>query len=333
MLKQILLLNSSIKEEWDTVITNAFEDVFNMVIGDSNTISAKSLSDIFEATIWRFFTNLGSNLLDESINIINTFIIKSTSIDNLKSYILDYSNLLSFFQIISGTLLIFLIVSEAVERQASGLVSNKERTVVLLVGRSILSAAFIYILPKTIIEILLNLNKLIIEGIINENEFNSNLKSDLFSNVDEFSIVVTIAFFILSIAFFILAILGIIRYLEIIISILLAPICAAFFVKSNEKLSIWLREITAVIFTQSIYILLLSVMVKVFSNNNLSEISPTNVFVKYIVSIGIIFVMLKGPNLLRKFLYNTGNYSITFNHIGYMGKISAYKYIISKGIK
>jgi hypothetical protein len=333
MLKHLLLINA-IKEEWNNVIDNKFKDVFDTVIGGNENFTAENLSNIFEATIWKFFIKLASNLMDESIGIINKFIVEATNIKSIKDYIIDYSELLSFIQIISGTLLIFLIVNEAVERQASDLITTKDRNLVYLIGRTVLASVFIYLLPQTFAEILLKINSLLVGGISEKADFaDGSFSIDIFLDVGDFSVAVTIAFVLMSVAFFALAIIGIIRYLEIIITILLAPVSAAFFIKSNDKLSIWIREITSVIFAQSIYALLLAILVKVFENNALENFESTELFVKYIITTGIIAVMLKGPNLIRRFLYNYGNSTVTLNNIGYMGKISAYKYILSRELR
>jgi hypothetical protein len=129
---------------------------------------------------------------------------------------------------------------------------------------------------------------------------------------------------ILVIGFFILGIAGGIRYIELIVVMLLAPIVSVSAVRNYDAINVWVRETVAIVFTQAIQLLLLKIMVA--SMMNLEGVQ------KILICIAILVVILRGPQVLRTFMYASGTGNAVVGAAGAAGRMQAMK-IMMKSIK
>jgi len=79
-------------------------------------------------------------------------------------------------------------------------------------------------------------------------------------------------------------------------------------------LQVWIREVIAVIFTQTIHFLILQILLSIMGG-------VENMMMMIILSIGTIAVGLKGPQILRQYLYRTGTSSTLVSSAGSAGRI------------
>jgi hypothetical protein len=126
--------------------------------------------------------------------------------------------------------------------------------------------------------------------------------------------VMKIIFLILIVALLALGIAGAIRYIETLIAILISPLVALSVINSSDGLNIWFREIVAIIFTQTIHFLILQILLSIMGG-------VENFMVMMILSIGTISVGLRGPQILRQYLYKTGTSSVLVSSAGSAGRI------------
>ena len=119
-----------------------------------------------------------------------------------------------------------------------------------------------------------------------------------FQQLEKEGIVIVLGLLVLSIGFIILAIISAIRFIDICLAVIISPLVAVSFVKGDDGLMNWVKEIFCVVFTQSVLVLLLQILIKIMvENQNLTGI---------ILSIGCMSVMLKGPEVLQRYIYKTG---------------------------
>ena len=130
-----------------------------------------------------------------------------------------------------------------------------------------------------------------------------------------------IMFFILIAALFVLGIAGAIRYIETIIAILISPLAALSLINNDDGLQVWVREVTAIVFTQSIHFLLLQILLSIIGG-------VSNMTIMFILSIGTIAVGLRGPQILRQYLYRTGTSSALVSSLGSVSRIGMMSIVV-----
>lgn len=277
--------------------------------------------------IWGFFAKLCSNIINEAFKFVTETIIEISDVNRYIS-IDDY---LIHIKIIATSFLLVKIAWEALKYQSGGGIGDNGSISTFMI-KVLKSSVAIYALPYFAEDVLLPLNNELmrfIQGIgveITEESF-SNPKtlvgnlSDLgnLSGIGQLTILVLI---ILGIGFLILAIAGSIRYIELLICILFAPIAAVSIVSDGESAEIWFKETICVVFTQSIHLLLLQILVAIMIN--------VKGIMMAVLSIATISVMLKGPQVLRNFLYTSGVGSLSVKTAGKAGRgsVKAMKHML-----
>ncbi|GAJ14537.1 unnamed protein product, partial [marine sediment metagenome] len=178
------------------------------------------------------------------------------------------------------------------------------------------AGALIYILPKTVTLVFLPINNALIGFIGSIGMETSNINSSLQSTWETLGDVsiLMVAFLVLIIALYILAIAGAIRYIETLIAILIAPLVAISVINNSDGLQVWFREVIAIVFTQTIHFLILQILISIM-------IGVDSIFLMMILSIGCIAVGLRGPHILRQYLYKTGTSSTVVSAAGSAGRI------------
>ena len=218
-------------------------------------------------------------------------------------------------QFFAGGLLVIFVVL-AVFRQLSGVMYQNEKSIGTYFIHVTFAGGLIYILPKTVTLVFLPLNNLLI-NFIGEIGIDTSRIEDSFQSawglIKEES-VMKIIFLILIVALLALGIAGAIRYIETLIAILISPLVALSVINSSDGLNIWIREIVAIIFTQTIHFLILQILLSIMGG-------VENFMVMMILSIGTISVGLRGPQILRQYLYKTGTSSVLVSSAGSAGRI------------
>lgn len=282
------------------------------------------ISDYISKAIWKFFADLCSDIINAAFKLIVETIIKTTDPNKY----LNVNQYLVYVQVMAGSLLTLAIVWEALKQQSGGAFAVKEKSISVLSLKTVFAGAMIYFLPWSVTHIFSPINNnlmMLIQNIgvqITENKFNSYKSwSDNLVNLGGLMILMGL---ILAVAFLILAIAGAIRYVELFICILFAPIAAISIINEGEGVQVWVRETVCVVFTQSIHVLLLEMLIKIFSTTT----GP----MLLILSIGVIAVMLKGPQVLRTFVYSSGVGNASIGAVGSAGRMAAMKYIMKAPI-
>jgi hypothetical protein len=122
---------------------------------------------------------------------------------------------------------------------------------------------------------------------------------------------------------FILAVAGAIRYVETLIAILISPLAALSLINNGDGLQVWLREVIAIVFTQTIHFLVLQILLSIIGGIE-------NIIIMVILSIGTIAVGLRGPQILRQYLYRTGTSSALVSSVGSVSRIGMMSVFIKR---
>ncbi|MHB8276038.1 MAG: conjugal transfer protein TrbL family protein [Candidatus Humimicrobiaceae bacterium] len=94
-------------------------------------------------------------------------------------------------------------------------------------------------------------------------------------------------------------------------------------INNSDGLQVWFREVIAITFTQTIQFLMLQILLSIMGG-------VENLMIMIILSIGTIVVGLKGPQILRQYLYSTGTSSSIVSAAGSAGRIGMMSMIFKK---
>jgi len=270
------------------------------------------IKEIISTSIWDTVATIIESLLNFMFKYITQVVIDPTEPGK---YLTNFEQYLKGVQFFAGGLLVIFVVL-AVFRQLSGVMYQSEKSIGTYFIHVTFAGGLIYILPKTVTLVFLPLNNLLI-SFIGEIGIDTTRIEDSFQSawglIKEES-VMKIIFLILIVALLALGIAGAIRYIETLIAILISPLVALSVINSSDGLNIWIREIVAIIFTQTIHFLILQILLSIMGG-------VENFMVMMILSIGTISVGLRGPQILRQYLYKTGTSSVLVSSAGSAGRI------------
>lgn len=254
------------------------------------------LGDAINNAINTFLSGLANELLGHATSMLTNFLLKFSDINQYikVEYFLVYS------QILAGILLVTVLVWEGFKMQNDGIFNTSNKSISILCGKAIVSAICIYFLPFVVTDILMPVNAQVVK-LISFVGKEYSLEQDVFTafiNLNKQGLVIVLGLLVLSVGFVVLGIISAIRYVDIILSIIISPLIAVSIVGNGDGFINWAKDVFCVVFSQSVLILLLQLLMKIMSGNaNLSGI---------VLSIGCMAVMMRGPQILRNYLYKSG---------------------------
>ena len=279
------------------------------------------ISEIVTGSFWKVVDTIIENMLNYMYDFLSQVIIQPTE---PAKYIQNFDQYLKGVQFFAGGLLVIFVIW-SVFRQLSGVMYTDEKSMGSYFIHITFAGALIYILPKAVTLVFLPINNALIKFIgsvgIDVSAINNTMQTLWGGIVQEET--ARIMFLILSIAIFVLGIAGAIRYIEAIIAILVSPLVALSAINNSDGLQVWLRELTAIVFTQTIHFLILQILLSIIGG-------VQNLTVMIILSIGTIAVGLRGPQILRQYLYRTGTSSALVSSLGSASRLGMMSIIIKR---
>lgn len=279
------------------------------------------LSEILSNTLWKSLSDAIEGILNYMFDLISQVVIQPTE---PSKYLPNFDQYLRGVQFFAGGLLVIFVIW-SVFRQLSGVMYDNEKSLGNYFIQATFAGGLIYILPKTVTLIFLPINNALIGFIgsvgISTSRIDDSLQS-AWGLVKE-SQILEIIFLILAIAVVVLGIAGAIRYIETLIVILIAPLVAISLINNNDAINVWIREVIAIIFTQTIHFLILQILLSIISG-------VENMMIMMILSIGTIAVGLRGPQILRQYIYKTGTSSAMVSSAGSVSRLGMMGVLIKK---
>lgn len=266
--------------------------------------------------------SIANDALEWAFDLINLVIIELSRLDQY----FNYKPYLFYIQLVAGGLLALAVAWNCLKQVSGNTFGNEDVSIGTIVIRIVIAGALIWFLPWSVPEIFIRANNALI-GLINSvglQGFTPNTLNSIgdFIKAANFNWIFLFLVLIIALGLCVIAILGGIRYIELIIAVLVAPFVACRFVDKPESTSVWVREVVALTFTQALHVFLLRVLASILTSvNNLAM--P-------ILAIGVVVVMIRGPYVLRKFLYTTGIGSAGVSTVGQVGRWQAMKFILAK---
>ncbi|MGL5381736.1 conjugal transfer protein TrbL family protein [Clostridium sp.] len=279
------------------------------VIGSTGSWIVDKVNEVF----FGFINQLVESALGWAFELLSTFLIQ---MNDLNKYF-DYSLYLTYAKYIAGGLLVVAIANEVLKQVSGNIYGGEQKSVGTITGQIIFSGSLIFMLPWSVDNVFMKINNALV-GLLSGSDFGVDIFTidsftDLF-NIQYFGLLVPLLMLTIAIGFLIIGVVGAIRYIELILAILIAPIVAISFVRTKEAIKVWVIEVVALTFTQTIHVLLLHMLIKVMT--------ASDSIVKPLLVIGVLIVMIKGPKVLRQYLYSTGAVSATAGSVGSIAQIA-----------
>jgi len=269
------------------------------------------IKELIFVTISDWIIGFIENVFNAAYEYITVLVVQPTEPGK---YLTNFSEYLKLAQYLAGGLLVIFVIL-AVFRQISGVMYQDNKSMGTYFIHVTVAGGLIYILPKLVTVVFLPINKALIDFIgeigIDVSDMANPLK---FIPVIAGSSLYSIMCMILGIALIVLCIAGAIRYIETLLAILIAPLAAISVINNSDGLQIWIREVIAIVFTQTIHFLILQIFLSIMGG-------VANTMLMFVLSIGTIAVGLKGPQVLRQYLYKTGTSSAMVSTVGSVGRL------------
>lgn len=202
------------------------------------------------------------------------------------------------FQIIAGCLLVLTFGFRLFKIKVGAVTGGQTEPLPDMIFRALMSAAMIPGLPY-FLDWLINVNRALIEY-IQARGVDLTKSLNLLSFPDGSGILLLVAFIIFIVALIGLTVSNAIRIAELCILYVFAPIMAVSYTGKGETFQIWITQAISVTFTQALQFFLVGL-----SMNMVGELNATKWWT-LIAPIGAIVVAIRGPQLLKQYIYSSG---------------------------
>lgn len=223
---------------------------------------------------------------------------------------------------LASTLCIVFVAWSLLGIMFNHLAGTQSRSISEVIFKSMLAFVLAASAPWLLNEVLLKLNNAIVQYFLDKGLDTSMLEK--FVVIPGASgLALSFANLIIVILFVLLALQYIQRLGEYIVILVTSPIAAHSIVTENFDIwSVWWREAVSVIFSQAFQVALLWMI--------LNMIAGTEKLSEYMMAIGLMVIILKGPKYIRQFLYSSGAGKGAVGAAGGATKMAIYKYAAAR---
>lgn len=252
----------------------------------------------FKKGLREWFSELATSFATAAFEYMGDFIVSQTDtskIPNIKTFV-------SWSQWSAGSLVLFFFIKRVVEGIRDNLTGEAEPNFAEMVGSAALSTVMIFATPK-VVYMFIDINNLVVKGItdlgIKVNLAGNEYIDKFTANGDLALVNLHMLFMILvwAIAIMVFAIIGALRYVEIGFILVMGPLSASTYTNRSGVLQTYWTEAIAIIFTQVAHVILAYWIIQWSSAGTIWGL---------VSSIAGAFISLKGPQILRQFLYSSG---------------------------
>lgn len=253
----------------------------------------------FKRAMREWLSEIATGFASFAFEILGEYVIKVTDLSKIP----DIYLLLSWSQLAAGGLIILFFIKRVAEGIKAEIFDEDPPNYSEIIGSTVIAASLVFATPFIIERFLIPINNMIVDSIVSlgiDVNVMGNEILDKYTATGSFAAAgIHIIFMILiwAIAFLVFAVAGAIRYVDLGILFIMGPLTATSYTNRSQVYSTYWVEATAIIFTQSIHTLLAYLMLSWASDGTLLGI---------IYSIAGAVVALRGPQVLRQFIYKSG---------------------------
>ncbi|MEH6949128.1 conjugal transfer protein TrbL family protein [Bacillus sp. JJ634] len=267
-----------------------------------------------------YLIELMEGFLQGSWKWLDTFMLSPTSFSKQQEGVIGETQQWIMVSAVSLSTLfmIFALMKELTKRM--GGYSNRSNSEIL--SKGVLSVMFAYTAPWMLLSVLLAIANAI-SGIFLSKNINVDTLKKLMDVSNDVSPALVITVFVLTITILIMMFQYIIRFGNLMVLWVLAPVASSSIV--NEEMNIfpafW-REACALVFQQPFQLMILYFIVSLVGDGKDIE--------DYYLALGLMIVLILSPGWLRKFLYSTGSGKTMVNAAGSAGRMAMMRLIMKR---
>lgn len=272
---------------------------------------------------WKMLADFATDTLNTAIELIVDTVVKLSNIDQY----FNTNRYMPYIYSIAGALLVICIIKEAIKIQVG---TAENRSISHLSLRVVVSGVSIFFLPWSLKNIMLPMNNYLMQLVnaigveITVDKMKEIFVRTLFDGGTTVATTIVMLVLVWAIALAIFSISAGIRYGELILAVLIAPIISTSFIKDGEGIQAWFVDTVCIVFTQLIHLILLQILIQINMNVNNTGV------IQLIISIGVIVVALRGPKVLRKYLFTSGVGGASVGAVGNAGRMAMMKFFMGK---
>jgi hypothetical protein len=268
----------------------------------------------FKKGMREWFSELATSFATAAFEYLGDFILSTTALEKVP----NLETLVSWSQMAGGCLVSFFFIKRVVEGLRDNLTGEGEPNFAEILGSTVVASALVVATP-TIVRMFISLNNMIVSGLTSSLSINVNIAGseilDKYTASGDLALANLHVIFMLlvwAIAFLVFSIIGALRYVELAILLVMGPISASAYVNRSSAYATYWQEAISVIFTQVAHVILAYWTI---------QWSSAGTFWGLISSIASAFIALRGPQVLRTYLYSSGTGSM----ITGVSRIAMYK--------
>lgn len=251
----------------------------------------------FQGFIRETLQELATNVATSAFEFLGEYVIAFTDLSRVPML----TTFILWAQWASGTIVMIAMIKGILENLKGEMLLEGDSNFLSVVGNAAVAMSLIYATPHIIKVFLLPINNAVVKSITglgidveSGNEYIDKVPGLTGQVVALHLILMALVW---AVCILIFSIAGAIRYVDLAILLIFGPLAAASFSNRGEVFKSYWTEVLAVVFTQSVHVLLAYWIIQWTSKASLMGI---------VFAIGGTIVAFKGPQVLRQFLYTSG---------------------------
>lgn len=269
-------------------------------------------SKMMEDAIVNFINKMISDFASAGFELLGEYVIGITDISKIPSI----NTLMYWAQLAAASLGTLFFIKRLMEALRNEITDEAVANPAEIIGSFVVSIALVFATPYLIIQYIIPINNLLVKSItqlgISLEMYDSFI--DIMIGLDE-GLHITFLLLVWVIAFIAFSIVAAIRYVDLAIILIMGPIVATTYTNRSQVYATYWTEAISVIFIQSIHVLLAYFII---------QWAADGTFMSTIFSLAGVIVALRGPQVLRQFLYSSG----TGGLVQGAGRFAAYKFLM-----
>lgn len=270
---------------------------------------------MMQEAIVDFFNEVASDIATAAFELLSDYVIGITEIDKIPSI----KTFMQWSQAAGGVIAGIFFIKRLGEALRDELTGETTPNIAEIIGSFAVSCALIFATPYIILNYIIPINNQVVKAI-------SKLGIDVKIYDDVIDMMTTgdqglhfvFLFLIWAFVFIAFSISGAIRYVDLAVLLIMGPLVATSYVNRSQVYATYWTEVVAVVFTQSIHMLLAYFVIQWASDGT---------FLGFCFSLAGAVVALRGPQVLRQFLYTSGSGGMLQG----AGRMASYKFLM-KGV-
>lgn len=271
-------------------------------------------SKMMEEAIINFINRMISDFASAGFELLGEYVIGITDINKIPSI----NTFILWSQMAASSLGSLFLIKRLMEAFRNELTDENSSNLAEIIGSYVISMALVFMTPYLITNYLISINNLFVKSVTN-----LGIKVSMYEDFVDAMIGMDqglhITFMMLAwvIAFIAFSIVAAIRYVDLAIVLIMGPLVATTYTNRSQVYATYWTEVISVVFVQSVHIVLAYFII---------QWAADGTFMSTCFSLAAAVVALRGPQVLRQYLYASG----TGGMMQGAGRMAAYK-LLMKG--